>query len=502
MANLTNDRLVEVLIPSAHPLEAYTEYKIQVTIESVTWIVGHRYNDFVDLHEKLVSNHGLARDLLPPKKLIGNKDPVFIETRRKDLQLYLQTILNFLQHVFPKELADFLEMKEYEVSNLLQCMAKEFFQHGEELLVKGESVDFSPLQLHAISHCLKNAMPQTAEQEYHLTHVVDFASHLEHLCITGNDKPFKTSNIIFNELDYDLNAFKSLKTLVIKDANVAKICQIGTLRGTVGKVSVHRSGMTKIGDMLMCDSLYKHVLGNIDTSKWSQLTDLDLSENSICEIDLSISLAQNVTRLNLSNNQLMHIESLTKLPKLVSLNLSHNKFSELQDLHTRLGNVQHLDLSHNQLRTLDGLGKLYSLVSLDASYNLVEGINQVASVVRLPCIEQLILNGNPVASVVDYRTKVLEQSGTRASEICLDSEKPTQRELDTVAVLQAIRSAREGRLPKLNLAKPAVVTTPKLQGSASKSTQPSLNSSTKIPSSMERLPTENRSGHRFKLPQM
>jgi hypothetical protein len=96
---------------------------------------------------------------------------------------------------------------------------------------------------------------------------------------------------------------------------------------------------------------------------------------------------------------------------------------------------------------LQGFSKLYSLEGLDLTANQISDLSEIKYVSGLPCLENLTLTGNPVAIVVDYRVRTLEQFGGRAAEICLDNEKPTQKELDTVAVLQAIRIVKEGRTP-------------------------------------------------------
>lgn len=46
-----------------------TFYDIHISVGSVNWTVRHRYNEFVDLHLKLVNGQSIGRDLLPPKKV-------------------------------------------------------------------------------------------------------------------------------------------------------------------------------------------------------------------------------------------------------------------------------------------------------------------------------------------------------------------------------------------------------------------------------------------------
>lgn len=90
MASLNDKNKFEVAIPLVEMVDKVNHYNIEIHLGECIWTVSHRYSEFADLHELLITHHGLARDLLPPKKIIGNKDPSFVEQRRKDLELYLQ----------------------------------------------------------------------------------------------------------------------------------------------------------------------------------------------------------------------------------------------------------------------------------------------------------------------------------------------------------------------------------------------------------------------------
>jgi len=99
---LSNRHDTEITIPNVENNENISIYIIMVRVGSISWTVPHRYNDFVELHEKLSSDHGLAKDILPPKKVIGNRDPAFIEKRRGALEVYLTSVVSFLQRTMPR----------------------------------------------------------------------------------------------------------------------------------------------------------------------------------------------------------------------------------------------------------------------------------------------------------------------------------------------------------------------------------------------------------------
>lgn len=147
----------KITIPRIEEAEKCTLYEIQVEIGDIHWTVLHRYNDFVQLHEVLVTEHGVAKDLLPPKKVIGNKERSFIEKRRAGLENYLMMVVRYLQKTMPKELVVFLSFPDYDILFLLQNMAVQFFLQGETLLMRSRSHTFNPLQVLKKKKCFVRA---------------------------------------------------------------------------------------------------------------------------------------------------------------------------------------------------------------------------------------------------------------------------------------------------------------------------------------------------------
>ena len=103
--------------------------------------------------------------------------------------------------------------------------------------------------------------------------------------------------------------------------------------------------------------------------------------------------------------------NLSSLSDLEHLNLSNNRIEQLTEMHTKLGNVRSLNLAQNSLRRLDGLSKVYGLVSLDVRCNQIVDLETVRCISCLPCLEALILTGNSVTTMLDFRTKVLTMFG-------------------------------------------------------------------------------------------
>lgn len=183
---------------------------------------------------------------------------------------------------------------------------------------------------------------------------------------------------------------------------------------------------------------------------WRKIVEIDFTDNRFDEIDETINLVPQLITLILDHNRINTIKNLAGLTNLTYLSICDNLITNCENIHMKLGNVKTLVLSQNQIRSLKDFGKLYSLESLDLSCNQITDVEEAAHIGDLPCLENLVLTGNAVATIVDYRVKVLEHFGERAKEICLDNERPSQSELDKVLILRALRIVKEGKTPNLS----------------------------------------------------
>lgn len=347
--------------------------------------------------------------------------------------------------------------------------------------------------MHAITQKIQlpRSPVEQLNKEQDFAHVLDFLTNIESLEIVGNRDFYRNSNLILNNLPYDLSAFKSLKHLYFNCANVSSLMCARSLRSTLETLSAHSCGLKSVAEVLVCDSVHKNLevkvcrceddctvfrsISNVcwfsqvnSPYTWRELVSLNLSDNNITEISpAAVCLVPKLRRLWLSCNALESVTNLSSLSDLEELNLSNNRIRQLPDLHTKLGNVKSVFLAQNRLTTLDGLGKLYGLVTLDVRSNRIADLETIRPVAALPCLEELTLTGNPVTTVLDFRTKVLtmfgnayakllllivrrqltkletiiECTGSRAGEVSLDNEKAMQKELDTVAVLLALSNS-------------------------------------------------------------
>ncbi|XP_059519354.1 nischarin isoform X7 [Myotis daubentonii] len=401
----------EARVVGSELVDTYTVYIIQVTDGNHEWTVKHRYSDFHDLHEKLVAEKKIDKNLLPPKKIIGKNSRSLVEKREKDLEVYLQTLLATFPGVAPRVLAHFLHFQFYEINGITAALAEELFEKGEQLLGAGEVFAIRPLQLYAVTEQLQLGKPTCAsgDAKTDLGHILDFTCRLKYLKVSGTEGPFGTSNIQEQLLPFDLSIFKSLHQVEISHCDAKHIRGLVASKPTLGTMSV-RFSATSMKEVLVPEAsefdewepegtaLEGPVTAIIPT--WQALTTLDLSHNSISTIDESVKLIPKLEFLDMSHNGVLVVDNLQHLYNLVHLDLSYNKLSSLEGVHTKLGNIKTLNLAGNLLESLSGLHKLYSLVNLDLSNNRIE-------------------------------------------QVCLDNSVTTEKELDTVEVLKAIQKAKE-----------------------------------------------------------
>jgi len=426
--------------------DGVTYYHIKVNVGDVNWSVQKRYNEFLELHKKLVNEHTVTKDILPGKKIIGNKDPNFIERRRVGLEIYLQTVLSFLQKSMPEKLLEFLEFHKYDVILIVKKLAVDFFNNGDDYLLNDNGFNFNVLLLYAISERLKLPCPDSENNEYNFSHVLDFCSKFKYLAIKGGNHYVGTSNIVYNKLSFELSSFKNVKKFECYNIAYNMIYNLMTLRDTVRIITVYNSKLKTPEDILLSDNVHKEWSSDMDSSMiWNKVKVVDFSWNEIQTLKSLTVLTPNVKTINLNGNLLNTIEDLSPLSFLSHLSLSSNNITEVLNLHTKLGNVICLNLSSNKISNLEAFSKLYSLEMLDLGSNLVEDIDQLKHLSGLQNMNYLVLSGNPVSTVVDYRIKVLGILKKRTSDFCLDNERPTQKELDTVAIMHAIKVAKEGK---------------------------------------------------------
>jgi hypothetical protein len=96
-----------------------------------------------------------------------------------------------------------------------------------------------------------------------------------------------------------------------------------------------------------------------------------------------------------------------------------------------------INISYNCIESLDGLACLYSLQSFDASFNQIDDFKELEHISKLPCLEAIVLEGNPIQEFMNYRQQVyseLLKSGSNSSKllITLDGCELSEKERHTL----------------------------------------------------------------------
>lgn len=72
-------------------------YQVYIRIRETEWNVFRRYSQFYQLHSSLRKKDPIISSFdFPPKKSVGNRNESFVEDRRKMLQSYMRSVVNYL----------------------------------------------------------------------------------------------------------------------------------------------------------------------------------------------------------------------------------------------------------------------------------------------------------------------------------------------------------------------------------------------------------------------
>ncbi|KAJ1524406.1 hypothetical protein ONE63_010906 [Megalurothrips usitatus] len=134
-SQLDDTDVLACTVEASHNIQGHTEYSIRVQRgphPGKCWHINKRFRDFVNLNS-LLGMYGVSLPL-PPKKFIGNMDPLFIAERQIGLQNYLNVLQEnpFLATSFP--VRQFLDPDHYPPS------IHENALHSVSLALRGEPI--------------------------------------------------------------------------------------------------------------------------------------------------------------------------------------------------------------------------------------------------------------------------------------------------------------------------------------------------------------------------
>uniref|UniRef100_A0A0N4ZBE2 PX domain-containing protein n=1 Tax=Parastrongyloides trichosuri TaxID=131310 RepID=A0A0N4ZBE2_PARTI len=452
--HIERNRMINITGYKENGIEKFILYQINVCIDDIQWSVEKRYNDFVKFDKARFPNQKKSK--LPKKKIIGNKDPIFLSERKKELEQYLRSVMEDELHQCKKEnkyninkiTARFLDFHQYEIHSIVEDLCEQLAAKGSKWLEQNEKrpkyFEFTTIEMYAVSERIKLPIPTCNDNDYEtdVSHVMDFLTSIRNLKIKGSKNFVDNSNILSNTLPLNLYFIRNLNALWLTDGNVRMLGGLDRVKGTLKRITIYYS-MKKVSDLFGQDL----GMSPEDNKVWKVLTDADFSFNECTEIDSSIIVLPALVRLTFNHNQIHSIgNSLHYLTHLTELNLSNNCISNIDNWHLKLGNVKKLNLSGNDITSLNGLSKLFSLESLNVSDNLLGNIESIKGVENLPVLEEFKLHGNKIQKIPDYRVKVLHIFGNRFSEVILDDVRCDVGEADTVKIRLALEKVKMKRM--------------------------------------------------------
>ncbi len=141
--------------------------------------------------------------------------------------------------------------------------------------------------------------------------------------------------------------------------------------------------LSKTLNALLLPSNKIGAITNLDN--FPSLEELNLSSNSIENIENLENLAKTLKILDLSKNDISVIEDLDKLVNLEELNLSSNEIGKSDKIENldKLTNLKSLDLSKNDFKKIENLDKLVNLEELILSKNKITTIENIAALNKL-----------------------------------------------------------------------------------------------------------------------
>lgn len=284
----------------------------------------------------------------------------------------------------------------------------------------------------------ENEMILTLDQIRKLNTVKDDIHFVTEVLVhTTSLKLYHQSHSIPGPLD--IGMFNYLTEIDINRVPIHMIQGLQKLRITLQHITINRS-------LQSVKLLFEKCGGDMSVPvSWQKLESANLSQNSIQELDSSLSLLPMLKFLDLSHNNLKttgrYLENLLYIER---LNLAFNHLTGLPSLsfHTK-SSLTSLILRNNSLYNLDGVEELGHLVELDVSGNLLSDHSCLAVISGMHRLKKLSLFDNPMTYRADHRTKAVGHISplVNGNGIVLDGKSLTYSELKAIQRNKITKSA-------------------------------------------------------------
>ena len=207
---------------------------------------------------------------------------------------------------------------------------------------------------------------------------------------------------------FAVDIFPAMEVLKLDLCPPSTIKGIYTMRNVLTTLVITNSGITNLSRTLapfkkrvlrtLSPMIFPDTINNIPQKfLWSNLLTLKLSNCGISKIDESLHFFPSIEHLDLSHNTISHIIHLQDCIDLKYVNFSYNRIRVLSNFERVIGSVTMINLAHNEVESLDGIDRILSLEKLDISYNRINDFGEIQVLCRLPNIEFIRLEGNPLA---------------------------------------------------------------------------------------------------------
>ena len=238
-----------------------------------------------------------------------------------------------------------------------------------------------------------------------ITHLQGAPDALRHLNLSNNQLGSLTDLSHLKNLQYVNLANNSLKNLD-GFSNLTHLRELRVDRNEISGIE----GILDLDGLLTLD-LRRNKLKSIDlsTAQLRRLTDLDLSENSICSVK-GLSSLKSLSNLNLSNNALASWPTyeVDGNDTVLSLNLSHNQLTSLSI--ANLPALQTLNGDNNALLSITGVETHARLQILHLAHQTLPHNTYVCTLDTFSNLTQLHLSGTPLPALFPLTVPFLNLS--------------------------------------------------------------------------------------------
>ncbi|KAN0011945.1 hypothetical protein ACTFIU_000164 [Dictyostelium citrinum] len=355
-----------------------------------------------------------------------------------------------------------MKEKQFHDSDELLITLNDFIKSNEKDLKNGNiCLTLNPICLEQLNLYLNGKRISFKLSKSDLLDLQFIISLIKHLRIDPNEEGLLEKN-----RDVNLKLFDSIKFLEISYVKPGLITNLFELSQNIEQLTVSGS-LNSLDELLIVEDEvrlpYYQSIGSLvfehedgqplshqelsnkrfqylykKNNIWSKLKELDLSFNSIPEIDQSAYSLLSIEKLCFEGNLISKVNNLQECLFLRTLNLSFNMIKDMENINQELGMITHLSLRGNQIEKVESLNRLYALECLDISKNKIKDIQEIFKLNALPNLQYLFVDENPFCDLKDYRNIIISNFLNSDNiihllrEFYLDGKRISEQEIEFI----------------------------------------------------------------------